>query len=183
MCTGSIPCIGHPKLDSLQSVPLHPKKSLELAVGEHDHRMFVVPGSGQNTKSRRIPNLPSGLCKCASVLRTVTFCLLVASSSSLEMTAFRARWKLGRALLFLQEKFAFAFVLSLVADDFHHHSLVSHHPGITSSSRPSCHITRRNTPSFSPAQWPYCLLVRIQISIFSYCASLPYFLSLRNSRG
>jgi hypothetical protein len=39
-------------------------------------------------QSRRIPNLPSELCKDASVLWTVTFYLLVALPSSLEMTAF-----------------------------------------------------------------------------------------------
>jgi hypothetical protein len=45
-------------------------------------------------QSRRIPNLPSELCKDASVLWTVTFYLLVALPSSLEMTAFFFRAKL-----------------------------------------------------------------------------------------
>ena len=135
-------------------------------------------------QSRRIPNLPSEFCKDASVLWTVTFYLLVALPSSLEMTAFFFQGEVGTRIV-VSKMFAFAFVLSLVAVDF---QWPSPQPrvspsDITSSSRPSCHITRRNTPLFSPTQWLYCLLVRIQISLFSYCASLSYFLNLRNSRG
>jgi hypothetical protein len=126
-------------------------------------------------QSRRIPNLPSELCKDASVLWTVTFYLLVAFPSSLEMTAFFFRAKLGRGLLFRNVCICICFVLGCGR-------LPSPQPRVSpSSSRPSCHITRRNTPLFLPAQW--CLLVRIQISLFSYCASLSYFLNLRNSRG